>query len=499
MPLLYCQRKLTTAVVSRDAHLAACRAGFRHIRIEDRVQVNVTKQLAAFTSSLTVDKVPEPLRKECRLFVLDALSVMVGAALFARDNGDEILSNYLKVAAPPGPATVVGYGIDTTPMMAAFGNGTLSEVLDCQDTNLWVRSHNGTPVIPVALALSQWQRIPWGELVPAIIAGYEIHTRLLLGIQPSHWYNGFQGTGTFGTSGAAATAGRLLRLNVEQTSAALGASGFIMPVSNGDNQFKGHNIKPVHGGQAAMSGLSSALLAQAGYRAGPLEGEAPRYHAALQILSTERDLNKCVRGLGSKWHTLEVAFKPFPIGHLIIGAVEASLVLRKEAIDPKNVKSIRVTTFRDAVTFTGKKYTSVDSNHVDAHLSIPYSVAVALIDGQLTIDQLSSRRLKDPFVHELAGKVVCEVDEDMTRAFPTKWPVEVAINMVDGAVRKHRIDDVMWSPQRLPTWEELCNKFHVMGDRLLGADAVDQAIGILENIDDSSDLQPLMKLVRGPA
>ncbi len=463
------------------------------------MQIDVTKKLAEFSSSLTLDQVPEALKKECRLFVLDALSVMVGAALFARDNGDTILANYLKVAAPAGPATVVGYGIDTTPLMAAFGNGTLSEVLDCQDTNLWVRSHNGTPVIPVALALSQSQGSPWSEVVPAIIAGYEIHTRLLLGVQPSHWYNGFQGTGTFGTSGAAVTAARLLHLNAEQTAAALGASGFIMPVSNGDNQFKGHNIKPVHGGQAAMSGLSSALLAQAGYRAGPLEGEPPRYHAALQILSSERNLDKCVTGLGTKWHTLEVAFKPFPIGHLIIGPVEATLELRKRNIDPKRVKSIRVTTFRDAVTFTGKKYTSVNSNHVDAHLSIPYCVAVALLDGQLTIDQLSSKRLKDRLLHELAGKVVCEADETMTAAFPAKWPVEVAINMEDGSVQKHRIDDVMWSPKRLPTWQELCSKFHVMGDRLLGADRVDQAISFLQRVDDDSDLRPLMRLVAGPA
>ena len=44
----------------------------------------------------------------------------------------------------------------------------------------------------------------WGDIVPAIVAGYEVHTRLLLAVQPSHWYKGFQGTGTFGTCGAAA-------------------------------------------------------------------------------------------------------------------------------------------------------------------------------------------------------------------------------------------------------------------------------------------------------
>ena len=84
---------------------ASVRVGSHRSHTGDHVQMDVTKQLAAFTSSLTVDQVPEPLRKECRLFVLDALSVMVGAALFARTNGDKTLSNYLKVAAPPGPRT----------------------------------------------------------------------------------------------------------------------------------------------------------------------------------------------------------------------------------------------------------------------------------------------------------------------------------------------------------------------------------------------------------
>ena len=66
--------------------------------------------------------------------------------------------------------------------------------------------------------------------------------------------------------------------------AALGISGFIIPVSNGDNVFKGHSIKPIHGGQPALCGISSAYLAKAGYKSGPLEGEPPRYHAPLFIL-----------------------------------------------------------------------------------------------------------------------------------------------------------------------------------------------------------------------
>ena len=121
----------------------------------------------------------------------------------------------------------------------------------------------------------------------AVVAGYEVACRLGMATQPAHWYSGFQATGTYNTCGAAAAAGRLLGFGIEDMVAALSIAGFVLPISNGDNIFKGHSAKPIHGGQSATSGVSAAYLAHAGYRAGPLEGEAPRYHAPLRILGTD--------------------------------------------------------------------------------------------------------------------------------------------------------------------------------------------------------------------
>ena len=462
--------------------------------------MGVTEQLGAFAAGLEYGDLPADVRERCRMSVLDGIGIMLGAADFAARSGDRTLTQYLEMTAPPGPSTVLGHAVRTTPLMAAFANGTQSEALDCQDSNLFIRSHSGTSVIPTALALAETRAYRWGDIVAAIIAGYEIHTRLLLAVQPSHWYNGFQGTGTFGTCGAAATAGRLLGLDAEQLTAALGITGFIMPVSNGDNQFKGYNVKPVHGGQAAMCGLSSAYMAQAGYRAGPLEGEPPRHHAALHILSDGPDLVRAAAGLGETWHTRDVAYKPYPIGHLIIGVIELILdVLAERPLEAGDVAAVEVTTFGDAVTFTGKKYTTTASNHVDAHLSIAYCVAATLLDGEMTPRQLLKERLADPGVHELASRVTVAEDSAMTAAFPREWPAQIVIRLRGGDAITRRVDKVKWSPHRTPSWHELAGKFHLMADPVLGPERAKQAIEIIAGLHEESTLDVLMTTLRGKA
>src|SRR5262249_29180611 len=159
-------------------------------------------------------------------------------------------------------------------------NGTLSEVLDFSDCILTARNHPGATIIPALLAVAEERHTDGRSVIAAMMSAYEVHTRICHAIQPSHWYRGFQCTGTIGTAGAAVAAARVLGLDADGIADAMGISGFIMPVSNGDNVFRGHSVKPVHGGQGATCGVSAALMAASGFSAGPLEGEPPRYHAA---------------------------------------------------------------------------------------------------------------------------------------------------------------------------------------------------------------------------
>ena len=461
-------------------------------------QVKVTQQLAELSAGLTYDALPDELRYRTRLFVLDGISVMLGAVAFAEANRDRCLESYLDMTAPPGSSTVVGTRRTTTPMMAAFANGTMSEVLDCQDTNIDCRIHNGAAVIPAALVMGEVTDASGVDVMAAVVAGYEVGCRLGKATQPNHWYSGFQITGTFNTCGAAAAAGRLLGFDTETMAAALGISGFIIPVSNGDNVFKGHSIKPIHGGQPALCGISAAYLAKAGYRSGPLEGEPPRYHAPLYILGEPNpDLNEAVRGIGEHWHSLEVGFKPYPVGLFNIGPVEACRTMLKEApIDVGGIESIQVRTYHDARKFTGEKYTTTHSNYVDAHLSMPFSIAVTLMDGEMTSRQLTDERLKDPTVHQLASRIKVIEEEEMNRLYPHEWPLDIEIRFRDGTTRKHHIDRVKWSPRIPPLWDEMAAKCHAMGDVVLGAERCDQVIDFVANLDDAASVRPLTEMLR---
>lgn len=463
----------------------------------DSPAIEVTRTLAAFAAGLRYDDLPEEVRNRARKFVLDGIGVMLGAVAFAERDGDRCLQRYLDAAATPGPATIAGMGRKTTPMMAAFANGNLSEVLDCQDSNLAAKMHCGAAIIPAALAVGELRESGGRDLLSAVVAGYEIGCRLGLATQPAHWFSGFQITGTYNTCGASATAGRLMGFGATEMAAALGISGFILPASNGDNIFKGHSIKPIHGGQAAMSGISAAYLAEAGYRAGPLEGEPPRYHASLRILGCDDpDLEEAVRGIGEVWHALEVGFKPYPVGHLNVGPVEICLDLMAERpINAAEVESVQIGTYHDAWKFTGQKYTTTESNYVDSHLSMPFTVAVTLMDGEMTPTQLSRDRLKDPAVHALASRVKVVHVEEMTRMYPHDWPVEVEIRLKGGEVRRKRLDQVKWSPRRPPQWDELAEKFATMAGPVIGEARVGQAIDFVAGIDDAPSVVPLLNFV----
>ena len=463
--------------------------------------MDVTARLANFAAGLSYSKLPSDVRELPRMFLLDTISVALGACDFFQQNGDRLLENYLAAVATPGPATVLGYGVRTAPTLAAFANATLAEALDFQDSQMDVLTHNGTPIIPAVMAMAESLTVPWRDIATAIIAGYEVHTRLLRTIQPGHWYRGFQGLGTFGTCGAATATARLLGFDARRMKAALTTAGAIMPVSNSDNVFKAYTMKACIPAQAASCGISAAYLAQAGYEGVPLEGDPPEYNAPLRTLSDgDPKLELAVEHLGDEWHCRRVCYKPYPIGHLIIGPVELVLgILKERRVDASDVEKIEIRTYKHAVVRTGK-YSTPESTYIDAHFSIPFCVAVALIDGQLTPKQLWKVRVRDRKVHELASRVVLTEDPEMSRAYPKTWPAELTLSLRGGERIIRRVDQVKWSPERLPTWTELVEKFRMLADPLIGATRAARAAEMIAGFKSSDTLKPLMALlVAAPA
>ena len=460
---------------------------------------DVTARLAQFAAGVHYRSMPADVRDWSRVFLLDFCGIALGATHYYQRNSHRLLERYLDAVATPGPCTVLGYGVRTTPGLAAFANGTLAEALDFQDSNMDVLTHNSTPIIPAALSLGEQLKASWGSIAAAMIAGYEVHTRLLATLQPGHWYRGFQGLGTFGTCGAAVAAGKLLGLDARALGRALGCAGAIMPVSSSDNVFKAHTMKACIPGQAAQCGVSAAYLARAGYDGAPLEGEPPSHHAPLQTLSDGGPkLERALEGLNEIWHARRVAFKPYPVGHLIVGPVEIILdILSERPLDWREVEGVDIVTYKHAVFRTGK-YSTPQSTYIDAHFSIPYCVAVTLMDGALTPRQLWKERVRDPRVHELASRVVLTEDPAMSAAYPAKWPVELTLRLRGGERITRRVDEVKWSPERHPAFDEIAGKFRMCAEPLIGAARTERAIGMIGELGPQDRLAPLVALLARP-
>ena len=457
--------------------------------------MEVTSRLAEFAAGISYNALPADVRERPKMYLLDALAVSLGAVDFFGRNDEPLLERYLKAVAVPGPSAVIGYGVRTTPTLAAFANGTLIEALDYQDSNMDVLTHNGAPIIPAALAIAEQRDCRWDVIATAIVAGYEVHTRLLRTIQPGHWYRGFQGLGTFGTCGAATAAGRLLGLDAPTLAAALGVAGCIMPVSSSDNVFRAFTIKACIPGQAARCGISAAELARAGYRGVPLEGEPPQHHAPLHTLSDRPKLELALEGLNEEWHCRRVAFKPYPVGHLIVGPVEIVLdILKERPIKADEVEGIDIVTYKHAIFRTGK-YATPKSSYIDAHFSIPYCVAVALIDGELTPRQIWKTRVRDPKIHELSSRIVLTEDPEMSKAYPRTWPVQLTIRLKSGESITRRVDEVKWSPERAPSWDEIAEKFRSLADPLIGPSRAGRAVEVVANLKAGDHLGALMRLL----
>ena len=251
---------------------------------------------------------------------------------------------------------------------------------------------------------------------------------------------------------------------------------------------------------AARCGISAAYLAQAGFDGVPLEGDPPSYHAPLQTLSDGGPkLERALEDLGDFWHTRRVAYKPYPIGHLIVGPVEIILDIQKERpLDWRDVAGVDIVTYKHAVFRTGK-YSTPQSTYIDAHFSIPYCVAVTLMDGALTPRQLWKERVRDRRVHELASRVKLKEDPKMSAAYPKKWPVELTVRLRGGEKITRRVDHVKWSPERPPSFDEIADKFRLCAEPLIGTARTEKAIAMIGGLGPNDRLAPLIALVARPA
>ena len=380
-----------------------------------------TRELAAWISALRYDDLPQRTREVVRIAILDTLGA--GVYGFATPWAQMLLA-WARRGGATSEATVWGDANATLRAAdAAMVNGIAAHAFELDDYHN-AKVHPGAVVIPAAIAVAEKLNSTGAELVAGIAAGYEVMIRSSLALNPSATrLRGWHLTGVCGPLGAAAACASLLKLNAEQCAWALGLAGTQgagVWAFNAD----GTMSKRLHAGKAAHSGVLAAELAQLGFT-GPTQIYEYADGGILKAFSDASDPAPLTHDLGGIYHLDKTSIKPYSCCGSTHSYIDAALALRGKfgaAWDP--AVPVRVGTSKVVDVQCGFDY--APSSALNAQMSLRYTIAAALVDGQVLPAQFSDAKMADPALVALANRLELVPDPALDKLYPKDFAGWVA-------------------------------------------------------------------------
>jgi 2-methylcitrate dehydratase PrpD len=295
----------------------------------------LTGALAAHVSSMLLADMPAAAITVAKQCLMDWL----GVALAARE--EPLVRILVEDLAPTDDAfgvSLVGTGRRARALDAVLINGAMGHALDFDDV-IMPMGHPTVPVAPVVFALAEQRGATGADALTAFIAGVEAECRIARLLGPSHYAKGWHTTATAGTFGAAVAAARLLGVEGEALTHALGLAG---TQAAGLKSVFGTMSKPLHPGKAAQNGLLAARLAARGFTSDVDILASAQGFTATQ--STTADPAAALAPREAPWVT-DALFKYHAACYLTHDSIEAANALRTEekiASDAIEAVSVKV-------------------------------------------------------------------------------------------------------------------------------------------------------------
>lgn len=380
-----------------------------------------------FASETKWRDVPDETRRHVKSLVLDSLTVL--PAGYRAVGCHEILDVLGQWPAKKG-ASVLFNSLKLPPPTAAMANATLAEAWDFDDTHDAAIVHCMSPVLYAALAAAEGFEKPadGSEFLAAVAVGLEVLARLGMACtSPLTWTR----TATLGGIGGSLAATRVSKVNREAMINAAGIA-YMQAAGNSQTIVDAATAKKLQVGFAARAAVLGTLLAQKGLT-GPrdiLEGKYGYYELYERGNHT---LGSALEGLGRNWEIDNISVKPFPCARechaAIFAAFEASKGKKIPLVEIDRVVVSGPGILRD---ISGKGTAGAGAAAVvSAHLSIPYAVAVVLLEGDITLIDFTEAKILQPERQRLASSV--EVKADAALPFNDLAPADVTVVLRQGS------------------------------------------------------------------
>ena len=454
---------------------------------------NATRDLAAFASRLKYEDIPAAVVERMKDCVLDAIGCCLhGVTLpWTRKVQEMVLA---EGAAPA--ASIFGGGGKTSVSQAVLVNGTAGHAFELDDIHKESIVHPGSLALPVAIALAESSGTASGrDLITAMVAGYEVGTRVGNAATMSLFLRGFHPQGTSGAFVAAATAGRMLGLKPEPMQHALGIvgsqAGGLMAAQ------EGAMVKRFHCGRAAQSGVYSALLAKRGFTGITNVLEAP-YGGYLSSLSDKPVPAKLTAGLGTAWETANVGYKP----HASVTSIHTALDALADLMRENRLRAddiARVDAGLSHMTHVHCAWQYEAQGITAAQMNLYYGLAVIALDGAAFVDQYREDRLRDPRILDFIGRIQARVDPEIEAMGPAfRHAARLKVETRDGKVLAKEILHRRGSPENPLEPGDIEYKFRNVARSCLVPRRLERVIEICGTLDRQGDLHELIGILAAP-
>jgi len=384
---------------------------------------------------------------------------------------------FSSVAPSAKGASVAGTAERLTVEATTFVNCVAARYLDFNDIYLSKEAVHPSDNIPAGLALAEALGASGAELVDALAVGYEVHCRLAdaVSTRQGRWDNVI-----LGAIAASVMAGTLFKLGraemVHAINIAASGNTALMQTRVGTLSM----WKAAAAAYAARAGVFAAISA-AGGMSGPPAALNGSHGLFRQVTGLPEDgaFETPVGG----FHLLDTHLKAYSSQYFTQTAISAALALRQRiAVD--QICKVVVSTFefgRVAAADSPEKWRPRTRETADH--SMPFCVAIALLDGAVTVSSFDAHNLERPDLVALLKRIEVVEDPAFTAIYPKKVPTGIRVELADGRVEALVVDYPLGHSGNPMSRDQIAEKFLDVAGPTLEMQALLKALGGIEWLD----------------
>ncbi len=451
----------------------------------------VTAKMSRWAAGVEYKHLSQEAVYQAKRFLLDS----VGCALGGYQQHDvKIALDVLDEIAGRGPATVIGTGTKVDVVSASLANALMIRCMDYNDIYWKQDPSHPSDIFPAALACCERAKSDGKELIVGLVLGHEFEMRFceaaFPGIRERGWHHA-----TLNAFVSPIVAGRGLHLAWEQIQHAIGISASrhvtLGAVTAGKLTMMKNTVDPM----ATQSGVLAALMAEKGYT-GPehvVDGKEGLTHC----FGPEWKLDLLTNGLGESWRITQCGMKAFPTEALTHTPISATLDLVKQNdLKPDQVQKVQIRSLARAADILSDPSKYDPRSKETADHSLPYVIAAALVDRQVTPAQFTMEKIMDPAIRAQLKNIEVVADPEIEKVFPALQRVIVNITTKDGRTFTRQLDYPKGDPRNPLTDTEIEEKFAALAEGVLSKRAQEKLKDAIWNLEKIGSVNKLMRMMK---